>query len=97
MRETLLDLDHIPAIDELQEYFSKNHFSTIKLEDIDLGKAELKSMVVQLLEYIKGLMDEQWEYISRNMGLKAPSGYYNKENPFIVLRNKWKELLHIVF
>ncbi|MEA4954377.1 MAG: hypothetical protein VB096_02515 [Pseudoflavonifractor sp.] len=41
---------------------------------------------VETLEHIKGLMDEQWESRSREMGLKADSSNYGKDNPLIAMR-----------
>ena len=38
-------------------------------------------------------MDEHWEPLSREMGLKAPSEYYANDNPLIALRDNMEDLV----
>jgi hypothetical protein len=90
-KKTLLDLDRVPTLDELRTYFKENDFSAATYLDIDYDK--IGSDVVEALEYIKGLMDEKWEPLSREMGLKSDSSYYGKDNPLIIMRDNMENLV----
>lgn len=46
-----------------------------------------------MLEHIKGLMDDKWEPLSREMGLKSDSSYYGKDNPLIAMRDNMENLV----
>ena len=48
---------------------------------------------VEALEYIKGLVEEKWEPLSREMGLKSDSSYYGKDNPLIAMCNNMESLV----
>jgi len=90
-KRTLLDLDHIPTLDELRAYFKENDFSAATYVDVDYETMDAES--VEALEYIKGLMDEKWEPLSREMGLKSDSSYYGKDNPLIAMCNNMESLV----
>lgn len=90
-KKTLLDLDRVPTLDELCAYFKENDFSTATYIDMDYDK--LDSEDVEALEHIKGLMDEKWEPLSREMGLKSDSSYYGKDNPLIAMRDNMENLV----
>ena len=90
-KKTLLDLDRIPTLDELRAYFRKNDFSAATYIDMDYDKLDSES--VEMLEHIKGLMDEKWEPLSREMGLKSDSSYYGKDNPLIAMRDNMENLV----
>lgn len=89
--ETLLNLNRTPTLDELREFFRKNDWSTATYKDIDYDK--MNSDETEGLEYIKALMDEHFEPLSREMGLKADSGYYGKDNPLITMRDNLENLV----
>ena len=90
-KRTLLDLDHVPTLDELRAYFKENDFSAATYVDVDYETMDAES--VEALEYIKGLMDEKWEPLSREMGLKSDSSYYGKDNPLIAMRDNTENLV----
>ncbi|NSW92098.1 MAG: hypothetical protein HPY74_15750 [Firmicutes bacterium] len=90
-KKTLLDLDRVPTLDELRAYFRENDFSAATYIDMDYDK--LDSGSVETLEHIKGLMDEKWEPLSREMGLKSDSSYYGKDNPLIAMRDSMENLV----
>ena len=75
-KKTLFGLDRVPTLEELRAYFKENDFSAATYIDFDYDKMDSES--VEALEYIKGLMDEKWEPLSREMGLKSDSSYYGK-------------------
>jgi hypothetical protein len=89
--KTLLDLDRAPTLDELRTCFRENDFSAAAYMDIDYEK--LDTGTVEALEYIKGMMDEKWEPLSRKMGLKSDSAYYGKDNPLIAIRDNMENLV----
>lgn len=90
-KKTLLDLDRVPTLDELRAYFRENDFSAAAYIDMDYDKLYAES--VEMLEHIKSLMDEKWEPLSREMGLKSDSSYYRKDNPLIAMRDNMKNLV----
>ena len=90
-KKTLLDLNRVPTLDELRVYFKKNDFSAATYIDVNYEKMDADSM--EALEYIKGLMDEKWEPLSREMGLKSDSSYYSKDNPLIAMRDNMENLV----
>jgi hypothetical protein len=90
-KKTLLDLNRVPTLDELRAYFKENDFSAATYIDIDYDKMDAES--VEALEYIKGLVEEKWEPLSREMGLKSDSSYYGKENPLIAMRDNMENLV----
>ena len=90
-KKTLLDLDRVPTLDELRAFFRENDFSAAAYMDIDYEK--LDAGTVEALEYIKSMMDEKWEPLSHEMGLKASSCYYGKDNPLIAMRDNMENLV----
>ena len=78
MAKNFLDLDRVPTIEELREFFYENDFSTATYRDIDYDKMDADD--VETLEYIKGLMGEKWDVLSRDMGLKQISFLLGHEN-----------------
>jgi len=90
-KKTLLDINRVPTLDELRAYFKENDFSAATYIDIDYDKMDAES--VEALEYIKGLMEEKWEPLSREMSLKSDSSYYGKENPLIAMRDNMENLV----
>jgi len=90
-KKTLLDLDRVPTLEELRAFFRENDFSAAAYMDMDYDK--LDAGTVETLEHIKGLMNEQWEPLSREMGLKADSSNYGKDNPLIAMRDNMENLV----
>ncbi|MEA4932689.1 MAG: hypothetical protein VB071_03750 [Lawsonibacter sp.] len=54
---------------------------------------KLDADTVESLEHIKSLMNEHWEPLSREVGLKADSSYYGKDNPLIAMRDNMENLV----
>ena len=90
-KKTLFGLDRVPTLEELRAYFKENDFSAATYIDFDYDKLDSES--VEALEYIKGLMDEKWEPLSREMGLKSDSSYYGKDNPLITMYDNMENLV----
>ena len=53
----------------------------------------LSPETTEFLEHIKVMIDEHWEPLSREMGLKSHSSYYGKDNPLIAMRDNLKNLV----
>ena len=90
MSKNLFDLDRVPTIEELREFFHDNDFSTATYRDIDYDKMDADD--IEDLEYIKGFMGEKWDELSRDMGLKSDPDYYGKDNPLIAMRDSMGNL-----
>ncbi len=90
MKETLLDLDRLPTLEEMREFFKGNDFSTA----FDISEFENFSEDETLVfNYTKKLIDEKWESLSGEMGLKSHSKYYGEDNPLIVLRDNIQNIV----
>ena len=91
-KKTLLDLGRNPTLDELRAFFKENDWSAAAYMEIDYDNLP-GGDTVEALEYMKGMLDERWEPLSREMGLKSHSGYYGKENPLIAMRDNFENLI----
>jgi hypothetical protein len=89
--KTLLDLNRNPTLEELRAFFKENDFSAAVYMDADHSK--MPDDTVAFLEHAKGMLDEHWEPLSRDMGLKSHSGYYGKDNPLIAMRDNFENLV----
>ncbi len=89
-KDWLLHLDRTPTLEELQEHFRDYDFSAAAIRDIDYDT--MPGDEVELLEYVKGLMDEHWEAHSQEMGLSSKNNY-GKENPLIAMRDNLEDLV----
>lgn len=91
MDDSLLNLDRIPTLEELREFFKRNDFSAATYLELDYDKMDADT--AEAMEHFKGMMDEKWEPLSRERGLKSSSTYYGKDNPLIALRNNMENLV----
>lgn len=89
-KDWLLQLGRTPTLEELQEHFRENDFSSAAVMDLDYGT--LPGETVEMLEYIKGFMDESWEAHSREMGMRS-SDHYGEDNPLIAMRDNLEDLV----
>ena len=91
-QKTLLNSDHTPTLDELRAFFKENDFSTAAYTARNYDNMPPED--IETLEHIKGLMDEHWEPLSQEMGLKkSHSSYYGKDNPLIAMRDNVQTLV----
>ena len=90
-KRTLLDLNRNPTLEELRAFFKENDWSAAAYMDVDYDK--LPDDTAEAIEYMKGMLDEHFEPLSREMGLKSHSSYYGKENPLIALRDNFENLV----
>ena len=77
MAKTLLDMDRLPTMDELKEFFNKNDWTSAKISDpakrTDEERAEIS--------YVAKLMDEHFEKSAREKGRPSSSIVYAKIIP----------------
>lgn len=90
-KKTLLDLNRNPTLEELRAFFKENDWSAAAYMDVDYNK--LPDDTVDFLEYAKGMLDDHWEPLSHEMGLKSHSSYYGKDNPLIAMRDNFENLV----
>ena len=89
MDTSLIDLDRVPTLEELRKFFQNNDWSAAKISE----PLERSSDTNELIQYVKHLMDEHFEPISHEMGLKKLSNCYDKNHPLITLRDSTKDLV----
>lgn len=97
---TLLDLDRAPTLDELKAFFQKHDWSAAKLSDKKSRSAEKK----QAMNYVKDLIDKEFEKAACERGLPGWSGYFENKtddvcgekhqtNPLMELRDNYEDLV----
>ena len=81
---TLIDMDRIPTMDELREFFKAHDFSTLQV----YGEGELDHEDNAEIAYIASTFNEKWDELAREKGLRGHISCYDKnENPLMLLRN----------
>lgn len=96
----LLDLDRAPTLEELQAFFQKHDWSAAKLSERKSRSTEK----VQSMNYVKNMIDKEFEKAARERGLLAWSGYFENKtddvcgtkhqtNPLMELRDNYEELV----
>lgn len=97
---SLLDLDRVPTLEELQAFFQKHDWSAAKLSDRKSRSTEK----VQAINYVKGIIDSEFEKAARERGLPGWSGYFENKtddvcgekhqtNPLMELRDNFEDLV----
>ena len=87
--QTLLDMDRLPTIEELKDFFKQNDWTSAKISDpakrTDEERAEIS--------YVAKLMDEHFEKLAREKGRPSSSVVYGKDNPLIALQENTEDLV----
>ena len=101
---TLLDLDRVPTLDELREFFKKHDWSAAQISD-PISRSIEKN---ETMEAIKKILDSEYEKVAREKGLGSASWYFENEikikgeeqqeyihqgNSMIELRNNTEDLI----
>ncbi len=82
MKQDLLNMDRLPTMEELKEFFKENDWTLAKVDDPAQRTAEERAEV----EYVVGVMDKEFEKQARKKGWKSAKKYYSKDNPLIALQ-----------
>ena len=89
MKKDLLELDRLPTLDELKEFFKENDWTTVKIDDpsrrTDAERAEIA--------YAAKLMDKKFDELARKKGRNSAARYYGVDNPLIALQNNTEDLV----
>lgn len=90
MKKDLLELDRLPTLDELKEFFKSNDWTTAKIDDPAKRTPEERAEIAHAAK----LMDAHFEKLVRQKGRISASKYYNKEdNPLIALQKSTEDLV----
>ena len=89
MKKDLLNMDRLPTLDELKEFFKENDWTTSKIDDLDKRTPEEQADIA----YVAKLMDEHFESIVRKKGRNSAARYYGEDNPLIALQNNTEDLV----
>ena len=79
----------LPTLTDLRTFFRSHDWSAASLSYPSSRSQDKQSD----MEYVKKLLDSQFEKSAREKGLKAPSKYYAKDNSLIVLRDNVEDLI----
>ena len=89
MDTSLIDLERIPTLEELRDFFKCNDWIATRVANAD----EYDADTIEAIQYVKKLMNEHFEPISREKGLPKTSACYGKDNPLIALRDNTEDLV----
>lgn len=80
----LINMNGVPTMDELREFFKSHDFSTLQV----YGEGELDHEDNAEIAYIASTFNEKWDELAREEGLRGHISCYDKnENPLMLLRN----------
>ena len=89
MKNTFHEMSNLPTLTDLRTFFRSHDWSADSLSSPSDRSSDKQSD----MEYVKKLLDSQFEKSAREKGLKAPSKYYAKDNPLIALRDNVEDLV----
>lgn len=89
MPDNLLDMDRLPTLDELKEFFKNNDWTAAKLDDSAQRTAEEREDIAHAAK----LMDEHFEQLAREKGRSSSAKYYGANNPLIALQKNTEDLV----
>ena len=89
MAKDLLNMDRLPTMAELKEFFRENDWTTMKLDDPAQRTAEERAAIAN----VAGAMDKEFEKLARQKGRKSAAKYYGADNPLIALQRNTEDLV----
>ena len=89
MKKDLLDMDRLPTMDELKEFFKENDRTSTKIDDPTKRTDEERAEIA----YAVKLMDKKFEELAREKGRNSAARYYGHDNPLIALQNNTEDLV----
>jgi hypothetical protein len=81
---TLIDKEGVPTLDEFREFFHKHDITTVPPKT-DICRMDESSRAIYL--HIKGIIDTEWDFVGREMGLKQKLSQYSKTYSLRMLRD----------
>ena len=87
--DALIKKISLPTLADLRTFFRSHDWSADSLSSPSDRSPDKQSD----MEYVKKILDSQFEKSAREKGLKAPSKYYAKDNSLIVLRDNVEDLI----
>ena len=89
MKKDLLNMDRLPTLDELKEFFKENDWTSTKIDDPAKRTDEERAENA----YAAKLMDKKFEELARKKGRNSAARYYGQDNPLIALQNNTEDLV----
>ena len=89
MKIDLLNMDRLPTLDELKEFFKENDWTSTKINDPARRTDEERAEIA----YAAKLMDKKFEKLARKKGRNSAARYYGENNPLITLQNNTEDLV----
>ena len=89
MKKDLLNMDRLPTLDELKEFFKSNDWTSTKIDDPSKRSDEERAEIA----YTAKLMDKKFEELARKKGRNSAARYYGENNPLITLQNNTEDLV----
>ena len=87
--QTLLEMNRLPTMEELKEFFKKNDWSAAQISDPAKRTPEEQAEIL----YAAKLMDEKFEELAQKKGRKSSKICYSKDNPLIALQDSTEDLV----
>lgn len=89
MKKDLLNMDRLPTLDELKEFFKGNDWTSTKIDDPAKRTDDERAEIV----YAAKLLDKKFEELARKKGRNSAARYYGEDNPLIALQNNTEDLV----
>lgn len=89
MKKDLLNVNRLPTLDELKEFFKENDWTSTKIDDPSKRSDEERAEITHAAK----LMDKKFEELVRKKGRNSAARYYGQDNPLIALQNNTEDLV----
>lgn len=89
MAKTLLNMDRLPTMEELKEFFKKNDWSAAQISDPAKRTDEERAEIA----FVASVMDKKFEELAQKKGRKSAKICYSKDNPLIALQDSTEDLV----
>lgn len=84
-KDKLINLDRVPTMDELREFFKSNDWSASNLADFD----NLPQEDIENIAFISKLINKKWDKLAYEKGLNlSPYKSHKEDNSLLKLRNE---------
>jgi hypothetical protein len=84
-KDELINLDRVPTMDELREFFKSNDWSTANLADFDT----LPQEDIECIASVSKLINKKWDKLAYEKGLNlSPYKSHKEDNSLLKLRNQ---------
>lgn len=89
MAKTLFDMDRLPTMDEMKEFFRKHDWTSAQISDPAKRTDEERAEIA----FVASVMDKKFEELAQKKSRKSAKICYSKDNPLIALQDSTEDLV----